>query len=83
LITSGIFGSIYTAASVLLGFYSLSFGLVISYSALLWLSMLFVALPVSGQGFLGRKSGSLTWLEQLVLHSIFGLSYYACLRAFL
>lgn len=83
LLTSGIFGAIYTAAAALLGFDSLSFGLISLYSAALWLSMLFIALPVAGEGFLGRKSGPLTWLEQLVLHAIYCVLYYACLMAFL
>jgi hypothetical protein len=81
LITSGIFGSVYIIATSLLGFESLSFGLICLYIAALWLSMLFVALPIAGEGFLGSKSGSLAWLEQFFLHVIFCAIYYLCLRA--
>jgi hypothetical protein len=83
LITSGIFGSIYVIASKLLGFYSLSLVLVCLYTMTLWLSMLFIALPIAGEGFLGRKSGPLAWLEQLFFHVIFCVLYYLCLRALL
>lgn len=46
---------------------------------MLWLSMLFVALPIAGQGLLGRKLGSLIWLEQIVLHIIFGIGLWRTL----
>ena len=86
LITSGVFGAIYILASTFLGFDAKTVGsfMVISiYIALLWLSMLFIALPVAGEGFFGRKSGPLTWLEQLILHVVFSLLYYGCLRILL
>ncbi|MCX5811833.1 MAG: hypothetical protein NT178_04730 [Proteobacteria bacterium] len=83
LITSGIFGSIYAIATTLFGFDSLSFLFVCLYIIILWLSMLFIALPISGEGFLGKKSGPLTWLEQLFLHAIFCVLYYLCLRVLL
>ena len=43
-----------------------------------WLvaAMLAVALPVAGQGFMGKKIRSSVWLEQLVLHVIFGFSLW-------
>ncbi|MDH5203721.1 MAG: hypothetical protein OEZ31_10465 [Nitrospirota bacterium] len=53
--------------------------LITFYVFILWLSMLFVALPTAGQGFLGRKLGSHTWLEQLALHVIFGLGFWGTL----
>jgi len=53
------------------------------YVALLWLSMLFIALPVVGEGFFGVKSGPYSWLEQFILHVIFFLFYYSCLWALL
>jgi len=53
------------------------------YVFLLWLSMLFVALPTAGQGFLGKRLGSLTWLEQFVLHIIFGIGLWGTLYAIL
>jgi hypothetical protein len=36
-----------------------------SYVTVLWISMLFVALPVAGQGFLGKKGGKFAWVESL------------------
>jgi hypothetical protein len=83
LVTSGIFGAIYVVAVGLLGLDSLALPLVSLYMLLLWLSMLFIALPVSGEGMLGAKSGSLAWLEQLILHIIFGVLYYVALKGFL
>lgn len=86
LVTSGVFGAIYVLASAFLGFSIITVGslMVISlYTALLYLSMLFIALPVAGEGLLGKKSGSLAWLEQLILHIVFALLYYVCLRALL
>jgi hypothetical protein len=53
------------------------------YVFLLWLSMLFVALPTAGQGFLGKRLGSLTRLEQFVLHIIFGIGLWGTLYALL
>jgi hypothetical protein len=85
LITSGVFGALYILLSVL-GFSateSVSLAAISIYVVLLWLSMLFVALPVAGEGLLDRKSGPLTWFEQLILHVIFLFVYYSCLRALL
>lgn len=81
LVTSGIFGAIYAGGTDLLGLPSQSFFLVAIYFLLLWLSMLFIALPTAGQGMLGRKAGRATWLEQLVLHIIFGAAYIQVLSA--
>lgn len=49
------------------------------YTFVLWISMLFVALPTAGQGLLGKKLGPLTWLEQMVLHIIFGIGLWGTL----
>ena len=86
LITSGVFGALYILAGMLLGLSAMTVGSLMAisvYIAVLWLSMLFVALPVAGEGFLGRKSGSFTWLEQLILHVVFAFLYYGCLKVFL
>jgi hypothetical protein len=83
LVTSGIFGALYVVASGFLGLDSLALPLVSLYIFLLWLSMLFIALPVSGEGMLGAKSGPRAWLEQLILHIIFGGLYYIALKGFL
>jgi hypothetical protein len=83
LVTSGVFGALFVIASDFLGFNALSLPLVSLYVVLLWLSMLFIALPVSGEGTLGRKSGPLAWLEQLILHMVFGGLYYMALKGLL
>lgn len=80
LATSGIFGAVYTVATALAGLQTLSIPLTALYVFLLWLSMLFVALPAAGQGFLGSKAGRSTWLEQLALHVVFLMVYYGMLR---
>jgi len=86
LVTSGAFGALYFPACAILGLdagTAGSFAAVSLYVAVLWLSMLFIALPVSGEGILGRKSGSLSWLEQLILHGIYCILYYMCLKLLL
>jgi hypothetical protein len=83
LMTSGVFGALYILATNVAGFDAFSLPLVILYVALLWLSMLFIALPISGEGILGRKSGPHAWLEQLALHILFCALYYTALKALL
>jgi hypothetical protein len=81
-VTSGVFGALYFPASSILGLeadFVRSFTAVGLYVVILWLAMLFIALPVAGEGILGRKSGSLSWLEQLILHAIYCILYYECL----
>jgi hypothetical protein len=51
------------------------------YVFILWLSMLFMALPVAGQGLLGKNLGALTWLEQIALHIVFGIGLWSALYA--
>jgi hypothetical protein len=80
LVTSGIFGAIYPVAARFAGLETFSFALAALYVVLLWLSMLFIALPTAGQGLLGKKAGPLTWLEQLALHVVFLVVYYGMLR---
>ena len=82
LVTSGIFGAVYTGATDILGLPTRSPFLVAIYFFLLWLSMLFIALPTAGQGMLGRKAGRATWFEQLILHIVFGLAYLQALSIF-
>jgi hypothetical protein len=38
--------------------------------------MLAIALPAAGQGFLGRKIRGHVWLEQLILHIVFGFNFW-------
>jgi hypothetical protein len=76
LITSGIFGAIY---AVLTNLFHLDPGNIVlfgMYVILLWLAMLFSALPIAGLGFLGSRAGRFTWLEQLLLHIVFGVVFW-------
>ena len=52
------------------------FGVISPYVVFLWLAMLFVALPISGQGMVGQKIGRFSWTEQLVFHIIFGIAFW-------
>lgn len=79
LVTSGVFGAIYTLAAPLFGLPVFSMTPAAFYVFFLWLSMLFIALPVSGQGFIGKRSGRSTWFEQLLLHVLFFAAYYGAL----
>ena len=74
LVTSAVFGGVFGAAVTLLGLRP-SLPIVCLYVFLLWLAMLFSALPMAGQGLAGRALGPHTWLEQLVLHVIFGIVF--------
>ncbi|MHB8109875.1 MAG: hypothetical protein ACYDHW_07570 [Syntrophorhabdaceae bacterium] len=84
LVTSAVFGALYFVATGLLGISppdaAWSFVHVSLYVVLLWLSMLFIALPIAGQGILGRRSGPYAWLEQLLLHGIFLAAYIFVVR---
>jgi len=76
LVTSIIFGIVYVAIAQVLRF-NLQWPIAIAvYVFVLWLAMLAVALPVAGQGFMGKKIRSSVWFEQLVLHVIFGFSFW-------
>jgi hypothetical protein len=52
------------------------------YIFMLWVSMLFIALPVAGHGYLGRRLGKITWFEQLILHIVFGIGLSGALYFF-
>jgi hypothetical protein len=80
LFTSLSFGLSYGLLAYLLHTYPTDIWILTFYVLLLWLSMLFVALPVAGHGVLGRRLGSTTWFEQLILHIIFGIGLLASLH---
>jgi hypothetical protein len=76
LVTSIIFGIVYVVIARLAGF-NLQWAVAVAvYVFVLWLAMLAVALPIAGQGFMGSKIRSSVWLEQLVLHIIFGFGFW-------
>ena len=76
LLTSMSFGIGYVVPVTLLKLNLLNGWLIALYTLMLWLSMLFVALPAAGQGSLGRKLGPRTWFEQMLLHVIFGFGLW-------
>ena len=76
LVTSIIFGIVYIAIAQLAGFILQWSVAVAVYVFVLWLAMLVMALPIAGQGFMGNKIRSSVWLEQLMLHVIFGFSFW-------
>lgn len=79
LLTSMSFGIGHMVPATILDIDPLNALFIAFYVFILWLSMLFVALPVAGQGLLGRNLGPLTWLEQIVLHIIFGIGLWGTL----
>jgi len=76
LVTSAVFGIIYVILAKLLGFDTRLILAIAIYVFVLWIAMLFVALPVAGQGIIGRKISGIVWVEQLVLHVVFGLGFW-------
>jgi hypothetical protein len=80
LATSSVFGAVYVGAVTLLKLPICSPYGVSLYFTFLYLSMLFLALPIAGQGMAGKRAGRQTWFEQAVLHIVFGLGYYLLLR---
>lgn len=79
LVTSGVFGALYILIVTFLNWNLFSGFLVAVYFLILYISMLFTALPVAGQGMLGAKAGPFTWLEQLILHVVFGVAFFVML----
>jgi len=80
LMTSTAFGVIYMGGTHTLKLDSHSTWILWTYVTVLWISMLFAALPVAGQGFLGRKGGRFAWVEQLVLHIVYGIGLWFSLN---
>jgi hypothetical protein len=76
LVTSIIFGIVYVIIAKVAGFDPLLPLAVVVYVFILWVAMLAIALPIAGQGFMGNKIRRSVWLEQLVLHVIFGFSFW-------
>ncbi|OGW55398.1 MAG: hypothetical protein A2Y81_08245 [Nitrospirae bacterium RBG_13_43_8] len=79
LFTSLSFGLSYAVLISIMKLQLVNGWLITLYVLMLWLSMLFVALPIAGQGLLGRRLGPLTWIEQMVLHVIFGIGLWGIL----
>jgi len=79
LITSAAFGLVLYLIAELIDVDASSAKLIAPYVFMLWLAMLFTALPVAGQGFLGKRLASTVWIEQLFLHVIFGAGLWLML----
>ena len=80
LLTSVSFGIGYVVSVTFLKLNLLNGWLIALYTLMLWLSMLFVALPAAGQGSLGRKLGPHTWFEQMLLHVVFGFGLWGVIH---
>lgn len=76
LFTSAAFGVAYYVLSRLLKFDPENSAALAAYVFVLWLSMLFLALPIAGQGLLGRRAAPSAWYEQLALHAVFGVALW-------
>jgi len=80
LVTSAVFGAIYFGITRPFEYDIGSVKVISPYVFFLWLAMLFVALPVAGQGLLGRRIGRFAWIEQLVIHIVFGIGFWWALE---
>lgn len=76
LMTSAAFGVLYLIFTGIFSLHAASLKIIFLYVFLLWLAMLFIALPIAGQGVLGNKIGKSVWLEQLILHVVFGFGFW-------
>jgi hypothetical protein len=76
LVTSAVFGIFYVILAILFGFDTRLILAIVVYVFVLWIAMLLFALPVAGQGIMGKKISGVVWAEQLVLHIIFGLGFW-------
>jgi len=75
LFTSAAFGVGYAILVMLLRPEVSTLLFVCGYIFLLYLGMLAVALPVAGQGFLGKRLGRFTWFEQLIVHVVYAIVF--------
>ena len=82
LATSAVFGAGYYIITHLLNIHPLNVVVLTAYIFFLWLAMLFIALPVAGQGLMGRNAAASAWYEQLLLHAVFGVVLWAALTLF-
>ena len=76
LVTSAVFGVIYYGIVRGLDVNAASAQVLSPYVFCLYLAMLVTALPIAGQGILGRRLSSYAWLEQLAFHAVFGVGLW-------
>ena len=82
LFTSMVFGMVYVLFARFAALKPGTIWVITLYFLLLWLAMLVVALPLAEQGFWGKRIGNFVWLEQLVLHIVFAVSFWGLLGIF-
>jgi hypothetical protein len=82
LVTSAVFGLIYTLILFFTPFDNRKVWILVPYIIVLWLAMLFIALPVAGAGIMGKRFGKYVWAEQLGLHIVFGFAFWWALGLF-
>lgn len=82
LITSAVFGAVLYGIVEIVNVDPTSIAVIAPYVFVLWLAMLFSALPVAGQGLLGRKLAGTVWIEQLGLHAVFGAVLWGMLSLY-
>jgi len=76
LVTSALFGAVYFGIIEGLELNSQSAQVIAPYVFCLYLAMLLIALPVAGQGMLGRRISRSAWAEQLIFHVVFGIGFW-------
>lgn len=80
LVASAAFGLVLWIIAEVIDVEANSVGLLAAYVFLLWLAMMFAALPVAGQGVLGRRLAGSVWIEQFFLHIVFFFGMWAMLN---
>lgn len=76
LVTGMAFGLGYGLLSLVFAMEPHTLSNLIIYTFVLWLCMLWIALPIAGQGFLGQKAGRRVWWEQFLVHLVFGAGFW-------
>jgi len=82
LATSAAFGLVLYGIAEAIDVEADSVGLIAPYVFALWLAMLFSALPIAGQGILGRRLADSVWVEQFFLHIVFFIVLWAMLGVY-
>jgi hypothetical protein len=80
LFTSAMFGVVYYGITEGFDLHATSMNVISPYVFVLYLAMLFVALPTAGQGVLGHRIGRFAWVEQLAFHAVFAVSMWWALE---
>ena len=76
LVTGAVFGLGYGLLCLLFQLYPEDPVAIAIYTFFLWIGMLCCALPIAGQGWMGRKAGNRVWFEQFLVHLAFGIGLW-------